>query len=80
MSADRWKQMYRSEYGRNIDRKHLETKLYTSSCAIVFTASTTDSTCGDRCSGSDGISADHTCGGCGGGGSEGCGSGHIRNK
>jgi hypothetical protein len=35
ITADRWKQNYKSEYGKYIDRKHLQTFRYTSSSAMV---------------------------------------------
>jgi hypothetical protein len=33
--ADRWKKVYQSEYGTNVNRKHLLTSRYFSSCAMV---------------------------------------------
>jgi len=35
ITADRWKQTYQSEYGKDIDRKHLQTSQYTSSSVMV---------------------------------------------
>jgi hypothetical protein len=35
-TANQWKQTYKTEYGTNVDRKHLITSLYPSSCAVVF--------------------------------------------
>jgi hypothetical protein len=35
-TAARWKQTYKSEYGANVDRKHLLISRYRSSCAMVF--------------------------------------------
>jgi len=34
-TADQWKERYQSEYGKNVERKHLETSLYLSSCAMI---------------------------------------------
>ncbi|CAF4775904.1 unnamed protein product, partial [Rotaria sp. Silwood2] len=35
-TAKRWEKIYKIGYGQNIDRKHLQTSQYMSSCAMVF--------------------------------------------
>ncbi|CAF3132091.1 unnamed protein product [Rotaria sp. Silwood2] len=34
-TADRWKEIYKTEYGTNIDKNQLSTSQYTSNCALV---------------------------------------------
>ncbi|CAF3514463.1 unnamed protein product [Rotaria sp. Silwood1] len=73
-TAERWKKIYNSEYGHNIDRKHLETSQYVSSCAMVFIPVHVSSGSGASSCGAIGGSCASSCsgGGCGG---NGCGGG-----
>ncbi|CAF2051950.1 unnamed protein product [Rotaria magnacalcarata] len=77
-TAKRWKEAYKSNYGETIDRDHLRTNQFISSCAMVMGAilisnaasvgePTACASCGSACGG----------GGCGGGGcgGGGCGGG-----
>ena len=77
ITADRWKQTYQSEYGKHIDRQHLQTSKYLSSCAMLHVpipAPTNNrSMMVVACGGSVGV--DDTCDGGGYGGYEGASSG-----
>ncbi|CAM4920349.1 unnamed protein product [Rotaria socialis] len=80
-TTKRWKEAYKSNYGETIDRDHLRTNKFTSSCAMVMgpililnAASegepTTCASCGSACEGGGGGG-----GSCGGGGGGSCGGG-----
>ncbi|CAF0925478.1 unnamed protein product [Rotaria sordida] len=81
-TAERWQKFYKSEYGQNIDRTHLQTSQYMSACAMVFVpihissdgGASSHGAIGGNCGGGD-CDGGGGCGGedCDGGG--GCGGG-----
>ena len=85
-TADRWKKTYNVAYGQNVDRNHIESSHYISSCAMVFIPIITTSCGGHASCGAIGGGCDTICGGgggscdgggasCGGGGGASCGGG-----
>ncbi|CAF1137414.1 unnamed protein product [Rotaria sordida] len=74
-TAKRWKKTYKLEYGQNIDRRHLETSQYMSSCAMVFVPIHISSGGGASSCGAIGGGCGSSCGGGGCDGGGGCGGG-----
>jgi hypothetical protein len=72
-TADRWKAMYKIDYGQNIHRKNVETSQYLSSCAMVLIPVMISDDGGYSSCGAVGGGCESICGGADGGGGGGCG-------
>lgn len=76
-TKNRWKAVYQTDYGQNIDREHLRTSHYLSSCAVVHKANKNKQSSSDGSSGCGGYWGSYWSSGDGDGGSDGgsCGGG-----